>query len=78
MKNEFKEDIKIIADTGMRTTGDILSFSFGRGLCDVRTDACANLRSRKCGVYSGMASAAACSRNGKRSSLSRVNRRLLR
>jgi len=67
MKNEFKEDIKIIADTGMRTTGDIAkALALGGDYVMLGRMLAQTYEAENGGVYSGMASAAALQRNGKK------------
>lgn len=66
IKNEFREDIKIIADGGIRNTGDIAkAFALGADYVMLGRMLAHTYEAENGGIYSGMASSAALYRNGK-------------
>jgi len=66
MKNEFGTYIKIIADGGIGTTGDIAkAFALGADYVMLGRMLAQTYEAENDGIYSGMASSAALRRNGK-------------
>ena len=66
IREEFRDDIHIIADGGHRTTGDIAkSFALGADYVMLGRMLACTKEARNDGIYSGMASSAALRRNGK-------------
>lgn len=66
MRKIFGNDIKIIVDTGMRTTGDIAkALALGGDYVMLGRMLAQTYEAENGGVYSGMASSAALQRNGK-------------
>ncbi len=66
IKNEFGEDIKLIADGGIKNTGDIAkAFALGADYVMLGRMLAQTYEAENDGIYSGMASGAALRRNGK-------------
>jgi len=66
IKKAFKDDIKIIADGGLRNTGDIAkAFALGADYVMLGRMLAQTYEAENDGIYSGMASGAALRRNGK-------------
>lgn len=67
IKREFGDDINIIADQGFRTTGDIAKgFALGADYVMLGRMLAQTYEAENDGIYSGMASAPALRRNGKK------------